>query len=363
MGHGHRMMKTADVKSGNRPCVGILFNAYERLDRYCLNQESEIAVEKTAHDVLQAVTLLGYSAFLLPIGSNLKKMHLWLEQFKPDVIVNLCEGYRGCPQFESHMAALLEIEEFAFTGNPAKTLMLSQDKNKTKILLKASGFRTPDFAYVESANTEINLSFPLIVKPNHEDASIGIGVDSVVNDQKGLRIKIEELLSTYGRSVLVEEYVAGREFNVAVLDNSEPIALHVSEIDFSGMPSSVFPVCSYEAKWLEDHPLYMHSVPQCPASIDSHLRDTLQRDAVRAFSVMECRDYARIDYRVSAEGIPYVLEVNPNPDISVGAGYARALNASGYDYREFWEMMIRKALRRKENNDQVHAKIRQNVAN
>ena len=356
-------MTTSNFGTSSKLCIGILYNAYEKLDRYSLTQESEIAVEKSARDVLYAVTQLGYSAFLLPLRANLNGMLNWIEQFKPDVIVNLCEGYRGCPQFESHIAALLEIEGLAFTGNPAKTLLLCQDKYRTKILLRDSGLRTPDFVHVKSANTEVNLSFPLIVKPNCEDASLGIGVDSVVHDQNSLRRKVDDLLNTFGKSVIIEEYVDGREFSVAVFDDYTPIALQVSEIDFSGLPSSLLPVCSYEAKWIVDHPLYEHSKPQCPASIETNLRETLQLDAVKAFGAMECRDYARIDYRVSPKGIPSVLEVNPNPDISLDAGYARALTASGFHYCEFWERMIQKALRRKENNDQVYAEIRQKAAN
>jgi D-alanine-D-alanine ligase len=322
-----------------------------------------MSVEKTAHDVLQAVTQLDYSAFLLPVGSNLKKVLTWIEESRPDVIINLCEGYRGHPHFEPHIAALLEIAGLAFTGNPAKTLWLCQDKFKTKSLLKSFGFQTPECELVHSLDHQVRIPFPLIVKPNNEDASLGIGVDSIVQDQIQLRRKISDLINTFGSPVLVEKYVEGREFSVAVFEDHHPVALQVSEIDFSGLLSAFLPVCTYESKWLVGHPLYENSVPQCPASIDNDLKNKLQRRAVKVFRDLECRDYAKVDFRVSSDSVPYILEVNPNPDISIDAGYARALTASGFHYLEFWEKMIYKALRRQNYHDKIHAKIRQNAAN
>ncbi len=327
------------------------------VDRYKSTQESEIAVEKTAQEVLQVVTKLGYSAFLYPLGDRLSRFFAWLETSKPDVIINLCEGYRGHPQYEANIAAIFELEELPFTGNAAKTLALCQDKHKTKIVLNALGYRTPKFKLVTSLEDELDLAFPIIVKPNFEDASLGINIDSVTHTKQALWRKIENILETFGQPVLAEEYIEGREFNVAVFENTEPMALQVSEIDFSGMPEDIPHICSYEAKWLEDHPHFKNSVPRCPASITALLRDLLQQTAVDVFLRMDCRDYARVDFRVSVDGIPYILEINPNPDISLNAGYVRALSASGIEYQEFWDLTIHKALRRKRSNDPIHAKI------
>jgi D-alanine-D-alanine ligase len=345
-----------------RLCIGIIFNSYVRVDRYKSTQESEIAVEKTAQEVLQVVTKLGYSAFLYPLGDRLSRFFAWLERSKPDVIINLCEGYKGHPQFESNIAAVLELEELAFTGNAAKTLALCQDKHKTKIIISALGCRTPKFRLITSLDDKVDLAFPIIVKPNYEDASLGINMDSVTYTKQELWRKIENVLETYGQPALAEEYIEGREFNVAVFENTEPAALQVSEIDFSGLPEDIPHICSYEAKWIEEHPHFKNSIPRCPAPIDTPLRDVLQQTAVDVFLEMDCRDYARVDFRVSADGIPYILEINPNPDISLNAGYVRALSASGIEYQDFWDLMIQKALRRRSSNDPIHAKIRQKLA-
>jgi D-alanine-D-alanine ligase len=134
--------------------------------------------------------------------------------------------------------------------------------------------------------------------------------------------------------------------------------LPVSEIDFSEMPKGAPKICSYEAKWFEDHPLYQKTPPVCPAPVDDELRQKLQDLAVEAFRTMGCRDYARVDFRMDAKGRIFILEVNPNPDISLNAGYARALKAAGIEYAAFWETMLRNALKRRDANDPSNAAAR-----
>ncbi len=114
------------------------------------------------------------------------------------------------------------------------------------------------------------------------------------------------------------------------------------------MPEGAPHICSYEAKWFEDHILYISTPPICPAPVDDSLREKLQQYALAAFQAMGCRDYARVDFRMAADGQVFILEVNPNPDASLDAGYCRALRAAGIEYAQFWEMMIENALRRKE---------------
>ncbi len=160
-------------------------------------------------------------------------------------------------------------------------------------------------------------------------------------------------MKKHQQPALVEEYIEGREFNVALLEreNKGVQALPVSEIDFSSLPESIPRICCYEAKWYENHELYRATPPVCPARISQRLKRKIQTLAVAAFRAMGCRDYARVDMRMSGQGELYILEVNPNPDISLNAGYARSLKAAGLDYHEFWEIMINNALKRKRKVD------------
>jgi len=328
--------------------VGIAFNAYEPPSaRGKEERMSEESVEQMAFEVLESVTELGYSAVVLPLQRSFLRFLDRMKKLNFDVLINLCEGFRGRPQLEANVAAALELLDAPFTGNSSRTLALCQDKYKTKAILNAHGLPTAKARLMTAAEEINDLRFPLFVKPNAEDASLGIHADSVVADQESLLRQVDRLLRTYQQPVLVEEFIDGREFNVAVFDNHELQALPVSEIDFSGMPASAPRICSYEAKWFEDHEFYSHTVPVCPAKIGEETRGKLQATALAAFRATNCRDYARVDFRMDREGNAAILEVNPNPDISLNAGYARALKAFGLDYKMFWHQLIENALQRK----------------
>jgi len=214
-------------------------------------------------------------------------------------------------------------------------------------VLKAAGLPTPPAQVMLTGDEPLEVKFPLIVKPNSEDASLGIYPDSVVRDEESLRRQVRRCLTNYKQPVLVEAFIDGREFNVSVMENGAATPLPVSEIDFSAMPKDMPRILGYEAKWFEDDPLYKKTPPVCPALLDEGTRATLQGLAAAAFRTMGCRDYARVDFRMDAKGRPYILEVNPNPDISTNAGYARALKAAGIEYAAFWGTMVQNALERR----------------
>lgn len=328
--------------------VGIAYNAYEPANNRSRERLSEESVEQMAEQVYGAITAFGYSATLLPLKKSFLGFIDRLSTFKIDVIINLCEGFCGRPQLEANVAGVFELLRIPFTGNTSKTLAICQNKNRTKAVLKSFGLPTAKSRLMTSADYVLNLAFPLIVKPNSEDASLGIYPDSVVFDQKSLSRQIKKIIRKYKQPALVEEYIEGREFNIAILDGERLEALPVSEIDFSGLPEGMPRICSYEAKWFEDHFLFNSTPPVCPAPISDSLRSKLQQTALAAAKAMGCRDYARVDLRMDENSRAYILEVNPNPDISLNAGYARALKASQIEYKDFWARMIENALRRKE---------------
>lgn len=327
--------------------VGITYNAYEPVTGRSHERISEESVQQAANDVFNAVSNLGYSTTLIPLRQSLSGFLYRIRTLKPDVIINLCEGFRGHPKLEAHIAGVYELLDIPFTGNSARTLAICQDKFKTKAILNSFGLPTVRGKLVTKVDGTLDLTYPLIVKPNSEDASLGIYADSIVNDKENLSKQIDKIITTYQQSALVEEYVEGREFNVAVKGLKEPTALPVSEIDFSTLPVDQPQICGYEAKWFEDHELFKCTVPICPAKIDSTLSATLQKTAIDAFQALECRDYARVDFRMNSVGKLFILEVNPNPDISRNAGYARALRAAGIDYQHYWQQLIDNALARK----------------
>ncbi len=326
--------------------IGIVYNSFELIKSRSAETVSETAVAYAAKEVLSAVSSIGYDAILIPIRRSLSGFLKRLKESKIDALINLCEGFKGIPQLESCVASIFEMEGIPFTGSSSNTLSICQDKFRTKSILSAFDLPTPPSALMDNSNQKIDMPFPLIVKPNKEDASIGIYSDSVVKNEVSLKAAVQKVIDKYKESVLVESYIDGREFNVGIL---EDMALPVSEIDFSSMPENVPNICGYEAKWFEDNILYSATKPICPAPIDKNLSDILQKIAKKAFKALGCRDYGRIDFRMDEKGNIYILEVNPNPDISLNAGFARMLRAADIPYEKFWDEVIKTALKRREN--------------
>jgi D-alanine-D-alanine ligase len=335
--------------------IGIVFNAYEPRTPSNGERLSEESVAEMAQQVHDAVKTVGYEATLIPLQRSLLNFLNRVKEENPEILINLCEGYYGRPQWESNVAGIFELLGLSFTGNSSRTLALCQDKHRAKAILKSSNLPTAPAELVRSVEQAVDLKFPLIVKPNSEDASLGIYPESVVRDEESFRRQVQRVLDNYRQPALVEPYIDGREFNVSVMENSTVMALPVSEIDFTEMPKGMPRICSYEAKWFEDHPLYQKTPPVCPAPIDDELRQKLHGLAVDAFQTMGCQDYARVDFRMDGKGRIFILEVNPNPDISLNAGYARALKAANIAYAAFWKTMVQNALLRRDLHDPSHA--------
>jgi D-alanine-D-alanine ligase len=340
------------------PTIAIVYNAYEPRPTAAGERVSEESVAEMAQQAHDAVRTIGIAATLVPLQRSLLNFLGRVKEVAPDALINLCEGYYGRPQWESNVAGVFELLGLTFTGNASTTLALCQDKFKAKAVLRAAGLPTAPAQIMRTGDEPLELRFPLIVKPNNEDASLGIYPDSVVRDEESLRRQVRRCLDSYRQAVLVEAFIDGREFNVSVMENGEVTPLPVSEIDYSAMPKGMPRILGYEAKWFEDDPLYQKTPPVCPAEIDAELRGRLQELAAAAFRTMGCRDYARVDFRMDAKGRPFILEVNPNPDISTNAGYARALKAAGIEYAAFWGVMVRNALGRKAADDPADADAR-----
>jgi D-alanine-D-alanine ligase len=191
--------------------------------------------------------------------------------------------------------------------------------------------------------------FPTIVKPLHEDGSLGISRESVVYDDKALIKQIRYVIDQYQQPALVEEFVEGRELNVGLMETNGTLGtLPISEIDYSEFPEGIPRICGYEAKWVTESPEYQKSKPICPAPLEGMVKKRVEHVAIRVFKLFGCRDYARVDLRIDRDGKIYVLEVNPNPDISPQSGMARALNVQGVTYSGFVGNLLERALGRKD---------------
>jgi D-alanine-D-alanine ligase len=309
---------------------------------------SERAVKQEADAIFNALHDLGHQPFYLELKDILSDLPSLLNS-KPDIIFNLCEGYRGKASEEMNIAAIWQLLEIPFTGNSPLTLGLAQNKVLTKRLLISHKIPTPIYQVYDSVPQSTYLKYPLIAKPSREDASLGITQDSVAENFEVLTQTVQRLLEKYKQPILVEQLIDGREFNVSILGDNPPRVLPISEINFQDIEEGFHRITSYEAKWLEDHPLYESTPPVCPAQINTSLRQKLEDAAIATYKLLQGRDYGRVDFRVDPQENVYVLEYNPNPDISLDAGFTRALKAAKIDYPQFVEFLLDRSLNRIKN--------------
>lgn len=291
-----------------------------------------------------ALAARGYEVARLPL-EGVSGVAARVAGAAPDVVFNLVEGIESDSQAEAEVARALEGTGIPFTGCPSPAIGLALDKQRAKETLRAWGLPVPAGRVMERPGPAEGLRFPLIVKCLREDASLGLTDRSVVRDEERLREQVGHVTATYGQPALVEEFLEGREFNIAVA-GPRPTALPISEIDFTTMPPGKPRFVSYEAKWVPESVEYRSTVPVCPAAIDGPAAARLRRLALRAFRVCGCRDVARVDIRLDAQGRPFILEVNPNPDLSPDAGLARAARAHGWTWEGLVERLALWAWRR-----------------
>ena len=334
---------------GRSDCV-VLYNAAsiveiegseERTYPSTVLREEVIAVEESLREA-------GFSPYVLSVEHFSRELIQTLAKLAPRFVFNLCEAINGKCEFEMCVAGLLDLMKIPYTGSGPMALGLGLDKFRVKKLFQASGIPAAR-GYLLAPGKKLSARrprFPVIVKPVHEDASLGINSNSVCHTWAQLEKQVGYVHSVYLQEALVEEYLDGREFNVSIIGDGDPEVLAISEIDFSGMPEGEPRIVSYRAKWDEESPMYRCTTPICPADIPRRLENRIRDIALRSYRCVGCRDYGRVDMRADARGALYVLEVNPNPDIAPNAGFARAAGAAGYTYTKIISKMAQFALER-----------------
>ncbi len=314
--------------------IGIVYNQPLAAGHALHDSSADVLVQVEA--VAASLANLGYTVLPIPFTRDLDAFLRAVERQRPELIFNLCEGVDEDAQMGGHPAAVLELLNIPYTGSRPLALMLSTDKLLSKRVLMASAIDTPNcLAYDGNGNfAGQGLNFPVIVKPRFEDASIGIDQESVCVDRDRLQACIQDFYRQYG-PLLVEEYIEGREFNIALFGFPRARVLPVAEIDFSAFPADLFRIVGYRAKWDESSFEYQHS-PRCfPDVIPGDTTfESMRKIARQCFNLFGLRDYGRVDMRLAVDGRIHVLEVNANPCLSPDAGFAAAARRKGISYDE-----------------------------
>ncbi|MBI5558147.1 MAG: D-alanine--D-alanine ligase [Deltaproteobacteria bacterium] len=299
------------------------------------NWQSSQDVLRQVEAVEQAMGELGIPHLALAFDRDLGKFLDGVRREKVDAIFNLCESVDEDARLAGHPAAVFELAGLPFTGSGSLALMLTTDKLLSKHQLKAAGLLTPDYLSYggEDPATLSDLTLPAIIKPRFEDASIGIDQESVVRSRQELFEKLPVFYHQYG-PLLVEQFIAGREFNISLFGYPAPRVLPPAEIDFSTFPRELHRIVGYRAKWDENAFEYHNTNRFFPANLPPDMASELRRVAAAVFDLFLLRDYGRIDVRMDEQGRIHVLEANANPCLSPDAGFVAAAEQDGMNYTD-----------------------------
>ena len=307
--------------------------------------------EDLATHAAMRAALQGLGRFDLEVFDDHKRL---LERFAadpPDLVLNFCDtGFRNVATQELHVPALLEMQGIPYSGATPACMALCYDKQIVRLVAEAQGIPVPRETYL-APGTSLDageIVLPALIKPNQADGSVGITKDAVVRTPAEAQDYLAWLQRELpGRAALVQEYLPGPEYGVGLIGNpgDDLVALPALEVDYTRLPAGLAPILSFESKALPDSP-YWIEIKFKPAEAAPALQAAIAAQARRLFARLGCRDYARFDFRVAADGEPKLMEVNPNPAWAYDGKLAFMAGFAGIDYPGMLEMIVDAALRR-----------------
>jgi len=328
-----------DIKPGKIPVV-LLYN----IEPDWTAAEKE---EAAGHSTKLGLALLeaGFPTVFVPVADENLEGRLGFFDPAGHIVFNWCESIPGKPHSEPLVVRDIERLNFAFTGATSEALELAGDKRRVKRILEQSGIPTPQWRLYARPQSDGWNRFPAIVKAVNEHCSEGITRESVVMTEEELITRIEYVLDMYRQSALVEDFIDGREFHVSLWGNGHIEMLPPAEMDFSLFKDIQDRLCTYDSKCVPGSVHYEGIKTLLPAPLGDDELQSLERVCRAAYTAVGCRDYGRIDVRMQG-GVFYVLDVNPNADVSADASLACASELAGYSYGETGSRIVRLAARR-----------------
>ncbi len=330
--------------------IALIYNQEEEIIRG--ESQDLIALQytiKTAASIHEALCRLGYQTVMVPVRNDIEAFAQDLSLYSPrnTFVFNICDGFAGDNFSASRIPKLLRELGFKHTGSRAEAIRLCTDKARAKQRLVKQGVPTPAYQIFSRPSGDVSLHFPAIVKPVHEDASMGINEKSVVTNSTDMFQRVDYVVSEYSQPALVEEYITGREFSVSMWGNGTMEVMPITEHDFSAVKDPLKSLLTYELKWVEDSFTYNEFRVICPAQLSPADEQNVKTVAVDAFRAMGLRDFGRVDIRYR-DNVPYVIDINEIPDLSPDAGFARSAERAGYAYDQMVDRILNLALHRED---------------
>jgi D-alanine-D-alanine ligase len=304
------------------------------------DEEAEYDAPHTIQAVREAIAAAGHEVIDLEATPDLPTL---IETLKPDLVFNMAEGIKGRNR-ESQVPALLELLDIPYSGSDPAALNIALDKALAKKIIRQHGILTPNFFTMTTGKERLpkDVRFPLIVKPVAEGSSKGVHATSVVENEHELREAAAKMIAKYDQPALVEDYIGGREFTVGMLGERRPKILPPMEVVFLDQRETR-PVYSFEFK--QDWSSKIRY--DVPAVLEPAQLRALERAARECFIGLGCRDVARVDFRMDAQGKIYFLECNPLPGLTPGwSDLVLIAKAAGIEYNALIAEILSGAIRR-----------------
>ena len=312
----------------------------ESLDGYT---DKEILEWRTEFDVINTLRQMGHDVRVLGVWDDLGKIRKEIDQWSPHIAFNLLEEFHGIAVYDQHVVSYLELLRQPYTGCNPRGLMLSHDKALCKQILSYHRILTPKFV-VYPMHRKIKptkrLQYPLLVKSVIEEASLGIAQASIVTSDEKLRDRVEFIQESIKSDALVEEYIEGRELYVGILGNQRLKVLPIWELEFTKSGDKVPLIATAKVKW--DYAYQEKLGVETHAAIDlsDHAQASIVKQCLRAYRALFLSGYARIDLRLAADGRAYLLEANPNPNLSRGEDFAESGKAAGLSFEALLHRIV-----------------------
>lgn len=306
-------------------------------------EELEKAPWKTEYDVLRTLAELGHETVTVPVGDELGRIRATLQDQKPHIVFNLLEGFADIPSFDYNVVAYLELLRVRYTGCNSRGLFLARDKAVCKQILSYHRLPVPAFAIIprgRRVRRPRRLEFPLIVKGLSLDASVGISQASVVESDAKLEERVRFVHESLDSHALVERYVEGRELYVGLLGNQRVKELPVWELNFDGMPEQSRRIATERLKWSAAYQKRNRIDSGAARELPPETQKRISQVCRRVYRSLMLNGYARVDLRLDAEGRVWVLEANPNPQLSRDEDFAQSARSVGLGYRQLIQRLL-----------------------
>ena len=312
----------------------------ENLDGYT---EEEILEWKTEFDVVSTLREMGHDVLPLGVFDDLGDLRRATEDFKPHVWFNLLEEFHGVGVYGHHVVSYLELMKQHYTGCNPRGLMLANDKPLAKKILSFHNIRSPTFFVVhrgKKTRLPSEIEFPLLVKSASEDASLGISDASIVRDLSQLQARVEFIHSNTETDALVETFIQGRELYVGIIGNRQLRVYPIWEMIFENAKPGDPQIATSRVKWDIKHQKKLGIKTVRAKGISQQIEARIYRVCKRVYKALSLSGYARIDLRLREDGKLFVIEANPNPNLSFGEDFAESAEEDGVKYEKLLQKII-----------------------